>query len=144
MTTAQEVFKIAIHLMDEQDEQTGAADRADTVRFKTRALSILNILQEECYPCSDTYTVQEAGGRPPCPPVTDFEDAMGLDDGLCRGVLPYGLAAHLLLDENMTMASYFNERYEERKNAMKNALPRAFEEIGKVYGGIEFSRGGHW
>ena len=40
--TVQQVFDQAIHLMDEQNETTGATITADTAEYKSRTISILN------------------------------------------------------------------------------------------------------
>jgi len=143
-TTAQGVFELAIHLMDEQHRHTGAADFADTAPYKNRTLAILNVLLSECLPCSDTFAVPAAGGRPVCPEITGFDTPIPLDDGICRGVLPYGLAAHLLLDEHNGLAAYFSDRYRERLAALNHTLPRAFVPIEEVYGGIGFSGAARW
>lgn len=144
MTNAQWVFEKAMHLMDEVNESTGQADNADTKEYKNRTLPILNILRIECFPASDTYQVTEPGKRPVCPEITDFESGIALDDGICQGVLPYGLAAHLLLDENPEMASYFQQRYEELLNAARHSIPAGGEDIVDLYGGIGFEQFARW
>lgn len=137
-TTAQQVFELAVHLMDEQNRRSGAADTADTAPYKRRTLAILNILQAECRLYSDPSAADRTG---PMPVIGEFDSALALDDGLCRGALPYGLAAHLLLEENPAAASFFLQRYEERRRAM---LPRSFEPIEDVYGGVGFSGCARW
>lgn len=144
MTTAQWVFDKAMNLMDEVNESTGQTDTADTKEYKNRTLAILNILRVECFPASDTYTVITPGKRPICREITDFETPIGLDDGICQGVLPYGLAAHLLLDENPDMASYFNQRYQELLAQYRYGVPAATEDIVDLYGGIEYGQFGAW
>ena len=144
MTTAQWVFEKTMHLMDEANESTGLADTADTKEYKNRTLPILNVLRVECFPYSDTCLVTEPGKRPVCPEIPDFETPIALDDGLCQGVLPYGLAAHLLLDENPPLASYFQQRYEELLNAAKRAVPAQSEGIVGLYGGIEYGQFARW
>ena len=144
MTTAQWVFEKAMHLMDEADESTGLADTANTADYKNRTLSVLNVLRVECFPYSDTYAVTEPGKRPVCPEIEDFDSEIGLDDGICQGVLPYGLAAHLLLDENPSLASYFQQRYEELLNALKKGMPTGSEDIVSLYGGIEYGQFSRW
>lgn len=143
-TNAQWVFDKAMNLMDEVNESTGQTDTADTKEYKNRTLAILNILRVECFPASDTYAVTEPGKRPICPEITDFETPIGLDDGICQGVLPYGLAAHLLLDENPDMASYFNQRYSELLAQYKYGIPAEAEDIETMYGGIEYGYFGRW
>lgn len=144
MTNAQWVFEKAMNLMDEVNESTGAADTADTKEYKNRTLPILNILRVECFFASDTYSVTKPGKRPVCREITDFESPIGLDDGICQGVLPYGLAAHLLLDENPDVAAYFNQRYQELLLQMKTSLPSEAQDIQDLYGGIEYGYFARW
>ena len=42
MSTVQNVFDIAIRLMDSQNETTGATDTSDTKEYKVRTCSLLN------------------------------------------------------------------------------------------------------
>lgn len=143
-TTVQWIFERAMALMDELSESTGSADTADTKEYKNRTLSILNILRIECFPFSDAYQITEPGRRPVCPELTDFSDTVGLDDGICQGVLPYGLAAHLLVDENAETAAFFQQRYEELLAMLRANLPAAMGAIDDLYGGIEHGRFGRW
>ena len=136
-TTAMQVFSLAMQLMGEGNETTGATDTADNLEYKNRTLPIINILQQECYPISDTYTVSASGTRPILPYLTSPTSELGLDDALCSSALPYGLAAHLLLSEGRsTEASFFNQRYEEAKDRFK-AIPSEFESIEQIYGGFD-------
>ena len=143
-TTAQWVFDKAMHLMDEVNESTGETDTSDTKEYKNRTIPILNILRVECFPASDTYEVVEPGKRPICPEIPDFNTPIGLDDGICQGVLPYGLAAHLLLDENPDVASYFNARYTELLAEYRKGIPTGSGDITDLYGGIEMGQFAHW
>ena len=110
----------------------------------TLLIPILNILRIECFPASDTYAVTEPGKRPICPEIPDFDTPIGLDDGICQGVLPYGLAAHLLLDENPDVAAYFNQRYEQLLAEYRAGIPAAAEDIQDLYGGIEYGCFASW
>lgn len=89
MTTAEEIFTMAIHLMDQQNDATGAAAGREVAVYRTRALSVLNGILPALRPFSDTGP--EGPGRPPCPPLTAFSQAVPVDDALARGVLPYAL-----------------------------------------------------
>ena len=129
MTTANWVFDRAIHLMDEQNETNGKTRAQDTKEYEFRTLSILNVLRNELYPYSDTYEVRTDGRRPVCVELTSMEQPIDLDDALCQSVLPYGLAAHLLLGENDTMASFFNQRYAEMLNELRSRATAAWEDI---------------
>ena len=146
MTTGQAVFDIAMGMMDEV--LNGNTNTGDTAEYKGRTLYILNALAGELYPYSDTYTQTEAGKRPIVTPISAFDTNIDLDDYICRTVMPYGLAAHLLLDENPTSASFFLQRYEELVRGLRSGIPAASEDIVDVYGGrggIEpYTEFGYW
>lgn len=135
MATAQDVFDKAMGLIDEVNESTGATDTADTAEYKNRTLFILNVLRGELYPYSDTYISNTRGIRPIVDVISDFEGQIDLDDYICDTLLPYGLAAHLLLDENPTAAAFFQQRYEELRDKLARGLPVVSEEIVDVHFG---------
>lgn len=134
MTTANWVFDRAIHLMDEQNETNGKTRTQDTKEYEYRTLSILNVLRNELYPYSDTYEVSSDGKRAVPPELTSLEQPIYLDDALCQSVMPYGLAAHLLLGENDSMASFFNQRYMELLNQLKSRATAVWEDIPFNFG----------
>lgn len=70
--------------------------------------------------------------------ITDLADTMQVDDVTATLVVPYGLAAHLLLGENDSKASFFNDRYEELKREASKRPPASFEKITDVYGGSSY------
>jgi hypothetical protein len=140
MTTVQQVFDMAIHLMDEQNETTGATHTVDTNEYKSRTISILNSVIPALYPFSGNYETGEEG-RPTPEILTwgdyknpDFAQTIGLDDTLCLAVLPYYLAAQLLSAENETLAAWFMNRYREAFNDLRNRIPAEFEKIATPYG----------
>lgn len=134
MTDANWVFDRAIHLMDEQNEMNGETRTVDTEEYRYRTLSILNVLRHELYPLSDTFETGIDGKRAIVPLLTDFEQPIDLDDAIAQGVMPYGLAAHLLLGENDSMASFFNQRYEELKYSIGAKKPAVWEDIPYCFG----------
>lgn len=145
MTTAQEVFEYAMTLMDELNESNGKADTADTKEYKNRTIAILNILRGELYPYSDTYKTGKPGTRPIAERITDFVSAIGLDDYICQSVMPYGLAAHLLMQEDPTSANFFQQRYDELKSLLARGMPAESEDITDVYGGLwPYNEFGMW
>ena len=204
-TTAKDVFDIAMGLMDEVNENSGATDTADTKEYKNRTLLILTALRGELYPYSDTYPywvgqntrckAQRSGfaskddeqrsgrgvptpgcskysgvceeeatatraafprqgeqssaeravtRRPICPPITDFETPLGIDDVLAQTILPYGLAAQLLLNEDAAAAAFLQQRYEELLRGYGGRFPVAGEDIQNLYGGIEHGGYSRW
>ena len=135
-TTAAWVFARAIHMMDEQNEATGETSTADTAEYKLRTLSILNILRHELFPYSDTYEAQEDGTRDVCTEIKAFTDVIDLDDVLAQGIMPYGLAAHLMLRENDSMAAFFNSRYSELVRDLAAKKSSKWKDIMPYYGGL--------
>lgn len=146
MTTVQQVFDAAIHMMDEQAETSGITQTTDTQEYKFRTLSILNTILPALYPYSDAYDSASAG-RPACPVLTipvkdgipdhttpDFTQAIPLDDTLALGVLPYALAAHLLASENQELSLWFLSRYNQVFTDLRNKIPGTFEPIATPYG----------
>jgi hypothetical protein len=143
MTTAQQVFEMAIALMDSQSDD-GRADTNDNAEYKNRTLPLLNILRGELYIYSDTYETDEEG-RPIAAYIRTFDKPLDLDDYICQSVLPYGLAAHLLLAEDPATANFFQQRYDELKQTLARGLPASSEDIVDVYGsGNEYNEFGSW
>lgn len=140
MTTVQEVFDIAIHLMDEQDEGTGATLTEDTQEYRLRTISILNALVPSLFPYSDT-SPTGTPGRPAVPVLAningvepDFSQIVPLDDTLCRAVLPYGLAGHLTATENEELSAWFLNRYVSACADLRSRIPGTFQPIHAPYG----------
>lgn len=134
MTNGDWVFDRAIHLMDEQNETNGKTRTQDTKEYEYRTLSILNVLRNELYPYSDTYEIRSDGKRAVPPELKSLEQPIDLDDAICQSVMPYGLAAHLLLGENDSMASFFNQRYMEMLNQLKSRATAVWEDIPFCFG----------
>lgn len=140
MITVQQVFDIAIHMMDEQSESSGATTTADTQEYRLRTLSVLNAILPSLYPFSDTCLYPDAG-RPVCPMLIqrnhsspDFDQSLPLDDTLSLGVLPYALASHLLAGENEELSAWFMRQYTQAFADLRNKIPVAFEAIPTPYG----------
>lgn len=146
--TVQQVFDTAIRLMDAQNESTGSTDTADTKEYRLRTPSLLNSILDRAYSASDNYPAALDGKRPICPKVTAMEDEIQLDEYLCTGILPYGLAGLLLTEENPTLANFFWQTFLEQLEAAKRALPAGEDSIEDVYGiladNLEYGRFGRW
>lgn len=133
MASAFDVFKSAMALMDEMDAN-------DYTEYTVRAVNILNGLIQECYPYSDTFIRPKYTGRRSTTEmlkVDDITEATGdldLDDYICYSVLPYGLAAHLFIDDNPASAQFFQQRYEELLQRIKReGMLAESEDITDVY-----------
>lgn len=138
--SVQGVFDKAMYLIDAQNESTGSTDNSDTTEYKVRTLGILNNLIDDAYPASDTFAIGEDGKRPALDDLTSFSDEIRMDPYIVRSVLPCGLAAKLLSEENPTLADFFWQLYEQRLAKARAGVPASFESIedGLPYGGIEY------
>lgn len=140
MVTVQQVFDMAIHLMDEQNENNGVTETVDTSEYKYRTISILNSVIPALYPFSGDYDAGISGR--PVPTILvytdyhnpDFTQVIALDDTLCLAVLPYYLAAQLLSGENEALAAWFMNRYREAFSDLRNRIPADFERISTPFG----------
>lgn len=142
MVTVQQVFDMAIHLMDEQHESSGATETVDTQEYKFRTISILNSVIPALYPYSGTFKMSDSGRASPRQLDTDnykepdFDQNIPLDDTLSLAVLPYYLAAQLLSAENEALSAWFMNRYRESFADLRDMVPAEFEAIPMPYGGF--------
>lgn len=143
-TTAQQVFQLAMNLADENNQATGSIDTQTTKEYKNRTLAILNVLRMECFPLSSGYSMGQPGLRPYCPEIKDFDSPIRLDDEICLGILPYGLAAHLFINDDPTMANFFQQRYEELLTRRRSYIATKIEPIDDIYGGLEYGYFSRW
>ena len=134
MAEVSDVFDAAMSIMDELND-SGEAQTTDTQEYKNRTLPIMNVLISECYPYSDSKdtTNPDSAWRA----VTEFDDSLyKIDDTIALGIMPYGLAANLLVDENPSAASFYQARYEERLKEKSRRVRASVEDIEDIYGGI--------
>lgn len=142
--TVQAVFDKAVYLIDAQNESTGNTQTSDTQEYRVRTIGILNTLIDVVYPASDTYKITQPGVRPALDDIQSFTDELDLDAKILRDVLPNGLAAKLLSEENPTLANYFQQCFEQSLYDAKSRIPSSFEDIEDVYGGIEYGEFSRW
>lgn len=143
MRRVQEIFDIAIHLMDEQSEATGSTRTSETEEYTFRTPSALNSILNWVYPYSDTYVQALNGKRPTYPKVVSMSDTVDMDDYICLSVLPYGLAARLA-EEGSAMKNWFEQTFLERMEAARSRLPATDGVVEDVYGGIEYGEFSRW
>lgn len=136
--TAQKVFERAIALMDSGDEKSGEMDTQVTQAYRHRTPAILEMLVEEWQALAPADQPGRSGLD-----MEDMSQKIELPRQVCVGILPYGLAAHLLLEEDPAAANFFQQRYEELLARFKRQ--RAEMEVMKLpYGGIELGEDGRW
>ena len=143
-TTAQWIFDKAMAIGDELSD-AGLAEYGSTQDLKARALPILNVMRHECYRASDQYP-KRSTTHPVCGEITDWEQELdGIDDTVAQGVMPYGLAAQLLLDEAPETAGFCAQKYAQLLNQFLVQLPVAAEPIFDPYGTDDrFDYVGRW
>lgn len=160
MTTLSDVFNQAMGLMDEVDQDSVNTRTYETKEYRARTPFIIETLLRELYYASDTFNdPRQPSGKRPIPPyiippnvritIDNLESYMNktvdLDDFVARTILPYGLAAHLLLQEDPQAASFFQQRYEELLRWYRNSIPSDWESIWSVYGmGNEHGQYSRW
>jgi hypothetical protein len=114
--TAKDVFITAMNLMDEISEDGAYTGYPD--EYKNKAWSLLTMLQAELVPASATPAV-----------IPDENGVFQIDDRSSMTILPYGLAAHLLMAEDQSRSAFFNARYDE----LKRKRPATVQKITDVY-----------
>lgn len=116
----QEIYDITMALMDEMldnrtVEQEPDVDYSSTKDYQARTPGILTILQTQVV----MYLKKFGNDIDTLEPLTTMEDEVDLDQNICTGVLPYGLAARLLGQEDTTMSYYFNDLYNSNLEAAR-------------------------
>ena len=125
MVTAQQVYDIALVLMDEVTE-TGNITTETPEYYRSKALNILTTLQTELIPLSVTPV-----------PVTSMTQVLLVSDRTALLVLPYGLASHLLLSDDLTLSSFLNARYDELKRKLATGGIASTVDVYGVMGSVE-------
>jgi hypothetical protein len=136
MATVQQIFDMAIHLMDEQNEDSGQTITQDTQEYKFRTISILNTVIPALAPYCENWR-----GRNDVPLIypgnyqnPDMEQDIPLDDTLSFALLPFYLAGMLLSGENDELSAVFMNRYNTAFYDLRYKQPGEFEQITPVYG----------
>ena len=136
MTTVQKIFDMAIHILDEQSESTGATVTADTDEYRYRSISILNSIIPVLAPFSSEYDAAD----PPMPldasdyKNPDLDQIIQLDDRLSLGLLPWFLAAKLIQTENEALSALCLNQYREAFQQLRDHSPGSWETIQTSYG----------
>ena len=136
MAYVEDVFDAAMGIMDELSV-SGEARTSDTEEYALRTPAIVNTLVAEMKMLT--------GDRADWLAIQSLEDVVPVGNtSYSLGALPYGLAAGLLVDENPSAASFYQQRYEEMRAYYLARLQAAVGDIGNLYGGIEYGEFGAW
>lgn len=120
--TAKQVYDIALVHIDEVLE-TGDISADPKNYYEAKAIKILTTLQAELLPLSATPT-----------PITSLTSNLAVSDRVALTVLPYGLAAHLLIVDDPNTSAFYNARYDELKRKVPTG---GITPITDVYGVTE-------
>lgn len=121
---AKDVFITAMKLMGEESQDGAYEGYPD--EYKNRSWSVLDMLQAELLPANATVLI-----------VENENSVLQIDDRTARTVLPYGLAAHLLLEEDQNRAAFFNGRYDELKRKRPTKIIPIIDRLGVVKSAYE-------
>lgn len=136
MKTVKDVFVAAMALIDELDSK-GEAQTADTKEYENRTPGIINMMISEKRLLSGEHGFFSA--------VSGLSDnLLGIEDSYALSAMQYGLAANLLIDENPTAASFYQQRYEELRDKFMMRQTPVVGDVEDVYGGIPYGEFSRW
>jgi len=122
--TGNNVFTITMAMIDEM-LTSGQLDAEATAEYRAKAPSILTMLQNELIGIENRYRKKDEYIYPV--PIESLDQTFQIDDIKASTLFTNGLAAHLMLHEDKTLANFFNERYEEMKAMFLKSMPRTPE-----------------
>lgn len=136
MASVQQIYDMAIHLMDEQNEDSGSTSTMDTAEYKFRTISILNTVIPALAPYSENWEGKNGVAilYPGSYQNPNMEQNIPLDDGLSFALLPLYLAGMLLASENDDLSAVFMNRYNNTFFDLRNKQAAVFEPITPAYG----------
>ena len=129
--TGENVFTITMAMIDEM-LSSGALDEAAVAEYRAKTPSILTMLQNELIGIENRYRTREDYIYPV--PIESLDQVFQIDDIKAMTLLTNGLAAHLMLHEDKTLANFFEQRYEEMKGMFLKPTPRTPETREDKYG----------
>lgn len=131
-----DIFTTTMAMVDEMSDN-GELDPSSTTGYKSKAPYILTLLQNEIIGIQNRYRKYEDYIYPV--PIETLEQDVQIDDIEANTLLTNGLAAHLMINENRTLASFFQQRYEELKTVYLKPKPAKPEKREDVYdAGLNF------
>lgn len=127
---AEEVFIMTMAMIDEMLE-SGQLDANTTAEYRVKAPAILTVLQNEIIGIENRYKEVNEQIKPVA--IKDLKQPLQIDSIKANTLLTNGLAAHLMLFEDTSLASFFQQRYEELRGKFVKPVPRSPEKKEDKY-----------
>jgi hypothetical protein len=121
---AEEIFNITMAMIDEM-LTSGQLDAEATAEYRAKAPFILSMLQNELIGIENRYRKEDERVEPVT--IETLDQTVQVDTIKACTLLTNGLAAHLMLHEDKTLANFFEQRYEEMKGMFLKPTPRTPE-----------------
>lgn len=125
-----DIFTTTMAMVDEMSDN-GELDPTSTAEYKSKTPYILTMLQNEIIGIQNRYRRYEEYIYPV--EIKDLEQELQVDDIEANTLLTNGLAAHLMINENTTLANFFQQRYEEMKLNYLKSKPVKLESKKDIY-----------
>lgn len=122
--TGEQIFTITMAMIDEMTA-SGQLDENSVAEYRAKTPSILTMLQSELVAIENRYRTRENYIYPV--PIDSLDQTFQVDDNKAIDLLTNGLAAHLMLHEDKTLANFFQQRYEELRTVLLKPTPRSPE-----------------
>ena len=125
-----DIFTTTMAMVDEMSDN-GELDPTSTAEYKSKTPYILTMLQNEIIGIQNRYRRYEEYIYPV--EIKDLEQELQVDDIEANTLLTNELAAHLMINENTTLANFFQQRYEEKKLNYLKSKPVKLESKKDIY-----------
>ncbi|MBP5288350.1 MAG: hypothetical protein J6Z79_00570 [Clostridia bacterium] len=127
MTTANDIFSAALSLMGADGERA---------RYESRALAGINLLAADLVCLDRALKGEVAAAAAAVPSLGSLQDVTDLADILTRSLIPVGLAAFLLNEEEESRAAFFQRIYRSEKEILLRQFSTGRRHsVRNVYGG---------
>ncbi|MBR2634901.1 MAG: hypothetical protein IKD31_04925 [Clostridia bacterium] len=117
MTTAREIFQRSLALLGQEPGE-------NTEAFERRAPRILNLLLAELVELDYWLKGEKMPDTVSVPSVETLEDPLELDESIEWMLLPLGLAALLIQEEEGARGSFFLQLYENERETLRRRRRR--------------------
>ncbi len=107
--TAQDLFDTTLALMG-----AGSEEAAD---YENQYMAVLNILTAETFDINNSIRVKDGKEElTEAPVIDDLTDTLEYEDQLLRLAFPYGIAGHLIMEDDPSVAIQYKNKYEYEKD----------------------------